>query len=191
MTMTLILVATLLTQEGKKFPVQGTDLMVGAEVTNATKVGQNYRLENDGKLVIKPLPEKMQTGSYQVKVKVLPVQATATLDFRKTVDGRVMSWPLELTGGKWRVKTGDGNEFSTPATMGQWAEVVFDVIDETKVEKGVTQAKRTLRILVDGKPVLPSGVHTGELTEFHFSTSQDGSIVIGGVDLVQPGKVKR
>lgn len=186
-----IILAALLTQETRKFPTQGTDLMNGAEVTGATKVGQNYRLDNSGKMVISPLPEKMQTGSYQVKVHVLPLSAGATLDFRKKVDGKLMSWPIELIDGKWRVKTGDGHEFTTPATMGQWVDIVFDVIDESKTEKGVTEEKRTLRILVDGKPILAGGQHTGQLTDFTFFTNDKGSMVIGGVDLTQSTKIKR
>src|SRR5436189_2551275 len=165
MIATLIL-ATLLTQETRKFPVQGTDLMNGAEVTGATKIGQNYRLDNSGKLVISPLPEKMQSGSYQVKIHVLPVSPGAIFDFRKKVDGKLMSWPIELTDNKWRVKTGDGNEFTVPAAMGQWTDVIFEVIDESKMEKGVTQEKRTLKITVDGKPILNGGQHTGQLTDF-------------------------
>jgi hypothetical protein len=188
---TIVLLAAFLAQEGKKIPVQGTDLMAQAEVTNATKVGQNYKIEKSGKMVISPLPEKMQSGSYQVKVYVLPLAAGATLDFRKLVDGKPMSWPLDLVDGKWRVKTGDGNEFTTPAVLNQWSEVIFDVIDETRVEKGVTLSKRMLRILVDGKPILPSGMHTGQLTDFTFQTNENGSVVIGGVHWIPPGKVKK
>lgn len=187
----ILLLATMLTQENKKFPIQGVDLMAEAEVTNGTKVGQNYRIERSGKMVISPLPEKMHTGSYQVKVFVLPLAAGASLDFRKKVNGQMMSWPLDLVDGKWRVKTGDGNEFSTPARLNQWTEVVFDVTDESKTEKGVTQAKRTLKILVDSKPVLPGGIHTGDLTDFTFHTNENGSMVIGGVNLILPTKVKR
>jgi hypothetical protein len=186
-----LILASLLTQESKKFPVQGTDLMNGAEITGGTKVAQNYKIEKSGKMVISPLPDKMQTGSYQVKVYVMPISPGAVFDFQKKVDGKLMSWPVELVAGKWKVKTGDGKEFTIPAQLNKWAEIVYEVIDESKTEKGVTESKRTLRILIDGKPILAGGQHTGDLTGFSFTTNDDGAFVIGGVDLVQAIKVKR
>jgi hypothetical protein len=100
-------------------------------------------------------------------------------DFQKKADGKLILWPVELVARKWRVKTGDGKEFTTPAQLNLWAEIVFDVIDESKTEKGVTEMKRTLRILVDGKPLLAGGQHTGDLTGFSFTTNEEGSVVIG------------
>jgi len=186
----LVMSTLLLLQETKKFPAQGVDLMAGAEVTNATKVGTNYRIEKDGKFLLNPLPERMQSGSYVVKVYVLPLVSGFMMDFGKDVNGQHFNWPLELRAGKWLVKTGDGKELATPARLGQWTEVTFRVRDTSTTTNGVTESARLLDILVDGKPVMQNGLHSGKLTDLTFTTDE-GSFVLGGVNLVAPEKIKR
>ena len=186
----LLMIATLLTlQETRKFPVQGQDLMDGAEIQNVTKIGPNFKLENSSKLVIKDLPEKMQSGSYQVKIHVLPIANGFSVDFRKLVNGQTFSWPVEFAGGQWSVKSAT-NTLSMPATLSKWVDIVFYVVDDSTTDHGVTTSHRHLDISVDGKFILRNGEHTGKLDNFTFQTSDQGSVVIGGVELLS-GKLKK
>lgn len=175
-------------QDSKSFPSQGTDLLALGLVQNARKVGSNTRLLAGGKLTIS-LPDRVQSGNHTIKMHVLASGAKGVVDYQKMVGGQRASWPLQLENGKWVVRTGDGKEFSTDARPGEWTEVIFEVVDSSRAEKGVQQIGRDLTILVDGKAVLPKGQHTGILTDIVIA-AEEGSLVVGSVDLTFPGKAR-
>jgi len=175
-------------RDSKAFPSQGTDLLALGLVQNSRRAGSNLRLLSGGKLTI-PLPDRVQSGNHTIKMHLLPLGPRVVADYQKMVGGQRASWPLQLDNGKWLVRTGDGKEFSTDARPGEWTEVVFEVVDLSRTDKGVQQNIRDLTILVDGKAVLPKGQHTGLLTDIVIS-AEEGSMVVGNIDLIFPGKAR-
>lgn len=176
-------------RDSKIFAPKGTDLLPLGLVTNSRKVGMNVRLLAGGKMVI-PLPDRVQTGNHTITIHVLATGPKASLDYQKIIAGQTGIWPIKLETNKWVVRTGAGMEFVADARPGEWAEVVFEVLDQSKAAtNGVQTNGRILNISVDGKQILKNGQHTGQLTELVF-TAEEGTMVVANVDLTFPAKAR-
>jgi hypothetical protein len=176
-------------RDSKVFAPQGTDLLLLGTMENARRIGANVKLLTGGKLVI-PLPERVQSGNHSIRIHLLASGPKASADYQKLQGGRTAIWPVRLENNKWVVRTGDGQEFVADARPGEWTEVIFDVTDWSKAAaKGVQQNGRGLAITVDGKLLLKNGQHTGLLTDLIF-TSEEGTLVVGSIDLTFPAKAR-
>lgn len=165
----------------KKFSSKGVDLLEKvSEITNATKVVNNFYLKPGGRIDCANLPKHINKGSFIVKVRVLVISGS---EAQVGITMEQGAWSALLNKeSEWVVRTGNATEFArVPVKIGQWSEVAFVIKDES-TEK--VRYNRNVAISVDGTTILDNGSCNGLFEEVYI-ISENAEMVVGGVELLK------
>lgn len=168
-----------LKHDSTKFPYKGKDLLrlYSSESTGVRRINTNCRVgPGPGRLVLKPLPNELQSGDWSVRVRLRIKSGTGGRAVIETGGRHV--WAANFKDEEWFTQEQFGAEDFVPGKLGRWTEIEFrwkeDGGERTRLERLVT-------VLVDGKVLLSSGVMNGEITSLYFD-SGDGELVVANVE---------
>lgn len=169
----------------KTILLKGDDLLKDKkviELTNGEEVNKNYYLRKNGDLIITPLPEYIQKGNFELKVRVFVVIKgdEAYCKLARNEDDR--GWKPFIQGNEWVMKTDKGVELaSAPVKIGQWTTIVFKISDESTEQR---RFERKCRISVDDNLLLPEGNASGKFSKI-IIRAKNSEIVVGGIEVIK------
>ena len=169
----------------KKLPLNGEDLLKNKEslsLTGTEEFGENYFLKTNGSIYINLLPEHIQKGNFDLKIRVLITKKgdDAYAKLARGEDER--GWKPFIRGDEWISETDKGVELaSAPVKVGQWTTIVFKIMDRSTEQR---RLERKCKIIIDDIVLLQEGNASGRFNSIIIK-AKNAEMVVGGVEIVR------
>lgn len=141
--------------------------------------GKCWWIAGQGRVGLCAIPDKWQTGSYQVTVHVKPVGESGS--FSVDIFSSNNEWSIEgnIGDGKWTMDNSiDPDLMSPPLLKNAWNKVMLQIMDEGgQSERG----DRMMKVEVNGKLVTDWASLRGNIG-FLAVTSGGAEVVVGGAE---------
>lgn len=170
-------------RESRTLPMTGEPLLDSGNWVKekCTRVGDNYRLEQEGRLVLDPLPFKIASRTTVLKVRVCVLSGNgAKVRFAWGRAGAGGGFAALSTDKTWDCEAAaHENIRSVPLTVEKWMEIRFN----HELKKG---GRWRVDLLVDDKPIIENGESSKEAENIEI-VSGNARVLISSIELQLSG----